>query len=57
MRAYALMELGDSESIDLFLQEEDARQALEGLLRDEPDWAGVFYIAPIELAEHDVSPN
>ena len=28
-RAYALVELGDSESIDLFLREEDARRALD----------------------------
>lgn len=35
------MELGDSESIDLFLREEDARRAaLEDALRDEPDWWG-----------------
>jgi len=40
MRAYALVELGDSESIDLFLREEDARRALEDALRDEPDWVG-----------------
>jgi hypothetical protein len=57
MRAYALIELGDSESIDLFLREEDARHALEDILSDEPDWAGLFYVAPIELDERDVSPN
>jgi hypothetical protein len=30
------LELGDSEAIDLFLQEEDARRALEAMLLDEP---------------------
>lgn len=54
MRAFALVELGDSESIDLFLREEDARRALEDILSDEPDWAGLFY-EPVELDETDVS--
>jgi hypothetical protein len=40
MRAYALVELGDSETIDLFLQEQDARRALSEILWDEPEWAG-----------------
>ena len=37
VRAFALVELGDSESIGLFLREEDARRALEDILSDEPD--------------------
>jgi hypothetical protein len=52
-----LVELGNHESIDLFLREEDARRALEGILSDEPDWAGLFYVAPVELDERDVSAN
>jgi hypothetical protein len=40
VRAFALVELGDSEAIDLFLREEDAQAALEDALRDEPGWAG-----------------
>jgi predicted ATPase len=39
MRAYALVELGDSEAIDVFLREEDAVRALEEALGDEPDGA------------------
>ena len=57
MRAYALIELGDSESIDLFLREEDARRALEDILSDEPDWAGRLYGEPVELDERDMSAN
>jgi hypothetical protein len=57
VRAYALVELGDPESIDLFLREEDARRALEAMLLDEPDWAGLFCVQPVELDERDVSPN
>ena len=57
MRAYALVELGDPESIDLFLREEDARRALEGMLLDEPDWAGRFYVEPVDLGEQRVSAN
>lgn len=52
------MELGDSESIDLFLREEDARRAaLEDALRDEPDWVGLLYVAAIDLDETGVSVN
>jgi len=46
VRAFTLVELGDSEAIDLFLREEDARAALEDAIRDEPDWAGLLYVAP-----------
>jgi hypothetical protein len=57
VRAFALVELGDSESIDLFLREEDARRALEDILSDPPDWAGLFYVEPVELDETDASAN
>jgi hypothetical protein len=52
-----LVELGDSESIDLFLREEDAERALEECLRDEPQWAGLLSVEPVELDELEVSPN
>jgi hypothetical protein len=38
MRSYALVEAGDSETIDLFLSVEEAQRALKGCLRDEPEW-------------------
>ena len=57
MRAYALVELGDSEAIDLFLREEDTQAALEDVLHDEPGWAGTLTVEPIELDERDVSSN
>lgn len=40
-----------------FLQEEDALRALEEILRDEPDWTGLFYVEPVELDERDISAN
>jgi hypothetical protein len=49
VRAYALVEIGDSEAIDLFLREEDAERVLEDAIRDEPDWAGVLRVQAIEL--------
>lgn len=55
VRAFALVELGDSESVDLFLREEDARRALEDILNDEPDWTGLFYVKPVELDERAIS--
>jgi hypothetical protein len=57
VRAYALVELGDSEAIDLFLREEDAERALEDALRDEPQWVGLPRIEEIELDARDVSAN
>jgi hypothetical protein len=57
VRAYALVELGDSEAIDLFLREEDARAALEDAVRDEPAWASTLSVEEIELDGRDVSAN
>jgi hypothetical protein len=33
----------------------DARRALEEILTDEPDWAGMFYVERVELDERNVS--
>jgi hypothetical protein len=57
VRAFALVELGDSEAIDLFLREEDAERALEECLCDEPQWAGLLHVEPVVLDECEVSPN
>jgi hypothetical protein len=57
VRAYALVELGDSEAIDLFFREDDAHAALEEAIRDEPDWAGLLCVEEIEVDERDVSVN
>ena len=57
MRAYALVELGDSEAIDLFLREEDAQAALEDALHDEPARAGTLSVEPAELDEPEISAN
>jgi hypothetical protein len=39
------------------LRREDAFAALQGCLRDEPDWTGLLYVLPIELDERKVSTN
>jgi hypothetical protein len=57
VRAFALVELGDSEAIDVFLREEDARRALAECLRDEPRWAGLLRVEPVELDDRGVSAN
>jgi hypothetical protein len=57
VRAYALIEFGDSEAIDLFLREEDAERALEEALRDEPGWAGLLRVEPVELDQRSSSEN
>jgi hypothetical protein len=55
MRAYALVELGDSEAIDLFSREEDPLAALEDAVRDEPGWAGMLGVEPVELDGRNIS--
>jgi hypothetical protein len=49
VRLYALVELGDPETIDLFLTEEEAERALQACLRDEPEWCGLLRIEPVEF--------
>lgn len=48
---------GDDQAVDVFVRHEDALAAFEDAIKDEPDWAGILYIAPIELDERGVSPN
>ena len=57
MAAWALVERGDPEAIDLFLAREDAEQALADCLRDEPGWRGLLWIEEVELAGTPPSPN
>jgi hypothetical protein len=57
MRAWALVELGDSEAIDLFLREEDAERVLVQCVHDEPDWLGELHVEPVALDGREISPN
>jgi hypothetical protein len=57
VRVYALVELGESEAIDLFLCGDDAQRALEECLSDEPQWAGLLSVEPIELDEREISAS
>ena len=50
MQARALVQTGDPEAIDVFLSREEAKEALAGCLRDEPDWRSLLRIEAIELA-------
>jgi hypothetical protein len=36
---------------------EDAFDALQDILGDEPDWTGLLSVVPIELDERDMSAN
>jgi hypothetical protein len=49
MQAWALVQVDDSEAIDVFLSREDAEDALAGCLRDEPEWQWLLRIEEIEL--------
>jgi hypothetical protein len=57
VQAFALVELGDNEAIDVFLRREDAYDALNEVLADEPQWVSLLYVAPIELDERELSLN
>ena len=57
VRAWALVELGDHEAIDVFVRKEDALKALEDACTDEPQWQGALFVAPIELDESKSSAN
>jgi hypothetical protein len=49
MRISALVEVGDSEAIEMFLRREDAEDALADCLADEPEWRGLLRIKELEL--------
>jgi hypothetical protein len=57
VRAFALVEVGHRQAIDLYLQREDADAEIEEILGDEPDWTGLLYVVPIELDERRGSAN
>ena len=57
MRLYALVEARDPKAIDVYLTEEEAQRALEGCLRDEPEWQGLLRVEEIELGGAELSPN
>jgi hypothetical protein len=42
-------------AVDVFLGEEEARQALAGILGDEPQWAEILAVVPVGLS--DPCPN
>jgi hypothetical protein len=57
MRAYVVAELGDRLAVEVFVRKEDAFEALEDARSDEPGWANMVFVAPIELDERNVSDN
>lgn len=53
MRLYGLVDAGDPEAI----REQDAQQALENCLRDEPQWRGLLRVEEVELSADKTSLN
>jgi hypothetical protein len=51
MRAWALVEVGDSEAIDIFVREDDAQRALEECFRDEPEWRDLLQVVEVEFTQ------
>jgi hypothetical protein len=52
---FGVVDLSLHEAVELFVRREDAERMLDELLRDEPQWAGLFRIERIELG--GISPN
>jgi hypothetical protein len=58
VRVYALASSHvQDETLDLFLGREAAEAELREILEDEPEWAKVLRVVPIELDERDTSTN
>ena len=58
MRVYALTSSQVAgETLDLFLTRGAAEAELREILEDEPGWASILSVVPIELDERDVSAN
>jgi hypothetical protein len=58
MRVYALASSHVSnETHDLFVTQEAADVELREILEDEPEWANVLRVLPIELDGRNVSAN
>jgi hypothetical protein len=51
VRAWAFVEIGDSQAIDVFLREDDANRALDDCLCDEPDWRDILRVVEVEFTE------
>jgi hypothetical protein len=49
MLLYLLLQVGDSVAIDVFLSEDDAREALAACIEDEPGWRDLLNVAPVDL--------
>jgi len=58
LRIYAITSAQiPDETLDLFLTRGAAEAELAEILEDEPGWASILSVVPIELDERDVSPN
>jgi hypothetical protein len=55
--AWALVQVDDSEAIDVYLARAEAEQALADCLHDEPAWRDLLRIEEIELDGVPPSPN
>ena len=53
VRFYGLADLELNEIVDWFQTVDDAHRAARGVVRDEPDWAGVIAVARVEFGYLD----
>jgi hypothetical protein len=46
---YAVVSADTESAVELFLRREDAERMVEEAIADEPEWAGVLSVEPLEL--------
>ena len=52
---WGLHDRSPEQVIEFFASQEDAEETLDVILGDEPQWAGILAIVPLELGE--LGPN
>jgi hypothetical protein len=50
-------EVSDRLAVDVFIWRDDAFQALEDAISDEPSWTRTLLVVPIELDEREIFSN
>jgi hypothetical protein len=55
VRFYGLAHLELAEAVEIYSTAEDAEEALEAVLLDEPGWRGFLTIEPIDLGQFSLN--
>ena len=56
MHVFRTHSAGDTETAELYLDEDEALRALDDCLKDEPAWRETVYVRPVDFRT-SLSPN